>query len=104
MKVRISAVQSRSIFSEDEYLIADCEKSRLHCLRTHYYDDDVLSPSVEESQVYYCKPSQSHDRRPETYEYLTKKQPDALNYTYYLKGFDTFRNEDERVKNTPHGY
>jgi hypothetical protein len=78
--------------------LADLEPARLHALRSRYYDEEILSPPEGQEQVFYCRPGQSHDRRPEMYGELTQPQPDAFAYHYERRGLDTWRAEYERIK------
>jgi predicted amidohydrolase len=77
---------------------ADLDPARLDALRSRYYDEEMLSPPAAPEQVFFCRPGQSHDRRPELYGELTQPQPDAFAYHYERRGLDTWRAEYERIK------
>jgi 5-aminopentanamidase len=83
--------------------IAELDVSRLRELRSHYYDEEILSPPEREEQVFFCRPGQSHDRRPELYGELTRPQPDAFEYHYERRGLETWRREYERIKEARNG-
>jgi hypothetical protein len=78
--------------------LADLDLDRLREIRSHYYDEEILSPPQEGDQVYHCRPGQSHDRRPEMYGELTRPQPDAFAYHYERRGLDTWRAEYDKIK------
>ena len=78
--------------------LADLDLDRLREIRSHYYDEEILSPPQQDDQVYLCRPGQSHDRRPELYGELTRPQPDAFEYHYERRGLDTWRAEYEKIK------
>lgn len=79
---------------------ADLDVSRLEQLRSRYYDEEVLSPPGTEDDVMWCRPGQSHDRRPELYGDLVAPQPDAFEYHYERRGLDTWRAEYEKIRRT----
>jgi predicted amidohydrolase len=83
--------------------LADLDLDRLREIRSHYYDEEILSPPQGEDQVYLCRPGQSHDRRPELYGELTGPQPDAFAYHYERRGLDTWRAEYDKIKETTNG-
>lgn len=83
--------------------IADLDLARLDALRSHYYDEEILSPPDGDEQVFSCRPGQSHDRRPELYGELCQPQADAFAYHYERRGLDTWRAEYEKIKERPHG-
>ena len=78
--------------------IADLDLSRLEAMRSRYYDEELLSAPVAEGDVLWCRPGQSHDRRPELYGELTHPQPDAFEYHYERRGLDTWRREYEKIR------
>ena len=82
---------------------ADLDLGRLDALRSRYYDEEILSPPEREDQVFFCRPGQSHDRRPELYGELTQPQADAFEYHYERRGLDTWRREYERIKEERNG-
>jgi 5-aminopentanamidase len=82
---------------------ADLDLGRLEALRSRYYDEEILSPPEREDQVFFCRPGQSHDRRPELYGELTQPQADAFEYHYERRGLDTWRREYERIKEARNG-
>jgi predicted amidohydrolase len=82
---------------------ADLDLGRLDALRSRYYDEEILSPPEREDQVFFCRPGQSHDRRPELYGELTQPQADAFEYHYKRRGLDTWRREYERIKEERNG-
>lgn len=67
-------------------IFADVDMNRLEYLRTHFYDEEILSPYSSEEEVYKSRPGQNHDRRPEKYGDLVLPQKDAFDYTYMKKG------------------
>lgn len=79
-------------------LFADIELQRLAALRSHYYDEEILSPPGPKDVIFGCRPGQSHDRRPEMYGELTRMQPDAFEYHYERRGLGTWRAEYEKIK------
>ncbi len=81
---------------------AELDLERLRLLRTHFYDDEMLSPPHFDSAVLSCRPGQSHDRRPELYGELTEPQADAFEYHYERRGLDTWQREYEKIR-TPAG-
>ncbi len=86
---------------EDPGLVtADLDMDRLRCLRTHFYDEEMLSSPEGEESVYKSRPGQNHDRRPEKYEDLVRPQPDAFDYRYMAKG-TPWRREYEKIANQP---
>jgi len=82
---------------------ADLDPSRLDALRSRYYDEEILSPPDRPEDVFFSRPGQSHDRRPELYGELTRPQPDAFAYHYERRGLDTWRAEYDRIKEKPNG-
>ena len=82
---------------------ADLDPSRLDALRSRYYDEEILSPPDRPEDVFFSRPGQSHDRRPELYGELTRPQPDAFAYHYERRGLDTWRAEYDRIKEEPNG-
>src|SRR5258706_1984646 len=80
---------------------ADLDPARLDALRSRYYDEEILSPPGDPEQVFFCRPGQSHDRRPELYGELAQPQADAFAYHYDRRGLDTWRAEYERVNKGP---
>src|SRR5207249_1364515 len=78
--------------------VADLNLSRLEELRSHYTDEEILSPPASDEQVFFCRPGQSHDRRPELYGELCQPQEDAFAYHYERRGLETWRAEYERIK------
>lgn len=79
-------------------MVADLDLDRLDAIRSHYYDEEILSPPGPGDAVYGCRPGQSHDRRPELYGELTHPQPDAFEYHYERRGLGTWRTEYEKIK------
>jgi len=61
---------------------AELDLDRLRVLRSHFYDDEMLSPPGSDADVLWSRPGQSHDRRPELYGELTRPQADAFEYHY----------------------
>src|SRR6266481_8990281 len=84
-------------------ILADLDLARLQALRSHYYDEEILSPPERQEEVFFCRPGQSHDRRPELYGELTQPQGDAFAYHYERRGLDTWRAEYEKIKEGPNG-
>lgn len=77
---------------------ADLDLDRLRVLRSHFYDEEILSPPRSDADVLWCRPGQSHDRRPELYGELTEPQPDAFEYHYERAGLDTWPREYEKIR------
>ena len=82
---------------------ADLDPARLDALRSRYYDEEILSPPAASEQVFFCRPGQSHDRRPELYGELAQPQVDAFAYHYERRGLDTWRAEYEKIKEEANG-
>ena len=78
--------------------IADCDLERLAALRSRFYDEDMLSAPTGEADLFWSRPGQSHDRRPELYGELTAPQPDAFEYHYERRGLETWRQEYEKIR------
>ena len=53
---------------------AELDLDRLRVLRSHFYDDEMLSPPASDADVLWSRPGQSHDRRPELYGALVEDQ------------------------------
>lgn len=81
-------------------IIADVDMDRLEFLRTHFYDEEILSPPNDEKEVYNSRPGQNHDRRPEKYGDLVLPQKDAFDYTYMKKG-KPYRDEYNKIRHQP---
>jgi hypothetical protein len=79
---------------------AELDLDRLQVLRSHFYDDEMLSPPVSDAEVLWSRPGQSHDRRPELYGELTQPQADAFEYHYERRGLDTWPREYEKIRTT----
>ncbi len=77
---------------------ASLDLERLHFLRTHYYDDEILSPPPEGYEFLRTRPGQNHNRRPDLYGKLTELQKNAFDYHYYRRGLEAYKEEYERVK------
>jgi hypothetical protein len=77
---------------------ADLALDRLRVLRSHFYDDEMLSPPASDDDVLWSRPGQSHDRRPELYGELTQPQGDAFDYHYERRGLDTWPDEYEKIR------
>jgi hypothetical protein len=77
---------------------ADLDLDRLRVLRSHFYDDEMLSPPASDDDVLWSRPGQSHDRRPELYGELTQPQGDAFDYHYERRGLDTWPDEYEKIR------
>ncbi len=82
---------------------ADLDLDRLRVLRSHFYDDEMLSPPASDADVLWSRPGQSHDRRPELYGELTQPQPDAFEYHYERRGLDTWPREYEKIRTSRSG-
>ncbi|MFL5276754.1 MAG: carbon-nitrogen hydrolase family protein [Myxococcales bacterium] len=78
--------------------LADIDLDRLREIRSHFYDEEILSAPERDEQIYLCRPGQSHDRRPELYGELTRPQPDAFAYHYERRGLETWRDEYDKIK------
>jgi predicted amidohydrolase len=83
--------------------LADLDLGRLQEIRSHYYDEEILSPPERDDQIYLCRPGQCHDRRPELYGELVRPQPDAFAYHYERRGLETWRAEYEKIKEPANG-
>jgi len=81
-------------------IIADADLDRLEYLRTHFYDEVILSPFTNEEEVYKSRPGQNHDRRPEKYGDLVLPQKDAFDYTYMKKG-KSYKDEYSKILQQP---
>jgi predicted amidohydrolase len=77
---------------------ADLDLERLRVLRSHFYDDEMLSPPASDADVLWSRPGQSHDRRPELYGELIQPQADAFDYHYERRGLDTWPREYEKIR------
>lgn len=82
---------------------ADLDLDRLAVMRSHFYDDEMLSPPASDEDVLWCRPGQSHDRRPELYGELTAPQADAFEYHYERRGLDTWQREYDKIRESGHG-
>lgn len=78
--------------------VADLDLARLDALRSRYYDEEILSPPTSDDALYWCRPGQSHDRRPELYGELVQPQADAFDYHYERRGLDAWRGEYAKIK------
>jgi predicted amidohydrolase len=85
-------------------LIADLDMGRLDAIRSKYYDEEILSPPGPDEEIFFCRPGQSHDRRPELYAELVRPQPDAFTYHYERRGLETWRAEYDKIKEDPYVY
>ena len=79
-------------------LIAEFDLDRINEIRNRYLDEEVLSPPESEKDVFYSRPGQVYDRRPELYGLLTQPTEQAFDYKYYEKGLDSYKEEYERVR------
>lgn len=82
---------------------ADLDLDRLAVMRSHFYDEEMLSPPASDADVLWCRPGQSHDRRPELYGELVAPQADAFEYHYERRGLDTWKREYEKIKEPSRG-
>ena len=71
---------------------------RLAALRSRFYDEEILAPPASDGDLFWSRPGQSHDRRPELYGELTEPQADAFEYHYERRGLDTWRQEYEKIR------
>jgi len=78
--------------------IADCDLDRLGAFRSRFYDEEMLTPPASDADLFWSRPGQSHDRRPELYGELTAPQADAFEYHYERRGLDTWRQEYEKIR------
>src|SRR5438093_310181 len=78
--------------------VADLVLERLDRMRSRYYDEEMLTAPRDEADVFWCRPGQSHDRRPELYGELARPQPDAFEYHYERRGLDTWRQEYDKIR------
>ena len=79
-------------------LIAEFDLNRIDEIRNRYFDEEILSPPASEKDLFYCRPGQVYDRRPELYGILTQPMKEAFDYKYYEKGLESYKAEYERVK------
>jgi hypothetical protein len=82
--------------------IAELDMARLDAIRSRYYDEEILSAPDRDDEIFFCRPGQSHDRRPELYRELVRPQPDAFTYHYERRGLETWRAEYEKIKEDLH--
>ncbi|HBY95922.1 MAG TPA: hypothetical protein DEP84_18535 [Chloroflexi bacterium] len=88
---------------EPGIVYATLDLDRLDWLRSHYYNEELMSPPPDVPNFVICRarPGQSHDRRPELYARLVEPQPDAFDYHYARRGLETWAEEYERVREAP---
>ena len=79
-------------------LIVEMDLDRIDQLRNRYLDEEVYSPARSEADIFYIRPGQVYDRRPELYGILTQPMEESFDYKYYEKGLDKYKEEYERVK------
>lgn len=79
-------------------LVADFDLSRLDEIRNRYFDEEIVSMPQSEKDLFYNRPGQIYDRRPELYGLLAQKMEQTFDYKYYEKGLDSYKKEYQRVK------
>ena len=79
-------------------LIAEFDLDRINEIRNRYFDEDICSAPNSERDLFYNRPGQVYDRRPELYGPLTEMREESFDYHYYKRGLDSYKEEYERVK------
>ena len=79
-------------------LTAEFNLDRINEIRNRYFDEEILSAPKSEKDLFYNRPGQIYDRRPELYGILSQPMEQTFDYAYYEKGLDQYKNEYERVK------
>lgn len=78
--------------------MADFDLARLDEIRNRYFDEEIISTPKSEKDLFYNRPGQIYDRRPEMYGLLAEPLEQTFDYKYYEKDIDSYRQEYERVK------
>lgn len=79
-------------------LVADFDLKRLDEIRNRYFDEEIISLPMSEKDLFYNRPGQIYDRRPELYGLLALPMEQTYKYKYYEQGLETYQEEYERVK------
>ncbi|KUO63057.1 MAG: hypothetical protein APF84_11050 [Gracilibacter sp. BRH_c7a] len=79
-------------------LVADFDLARIDEIRNRYFDDEINSVPNSEKDLFYNRPGQVYDRRPELYGLLAQPIEQTFNYDYYKKDLESYKQEYERVK------
>jgi len=79
-------------------LVADFDLARLDEIRNRYFDEEIISLPNSEKDLFYNRPGQIYDRRPELYGLLSHAIEQTFDYNYYEKDIDSYKEEYERVK------
>ena len=80
-------------------LVAEFDLDRIPQIRNRYFDEEIMSPPNSEKDLFFNRPGQVYDRRPELYAPLTEVREESFDYYYYKNGLETYKREYERVKN-----
>ena len=67
-------------------------------IRNRYFDEEICSAPNTEADLFFNRPGQVYDRRPELYGPLTEPREEAFDYYYYRRGLNAYKEEYERVK------
>lgn len=87
--------------SEPGIIYAELDLDKLQFMRSHYMDNKILSTPPNDAEPLFWRPGQNHERRPELYGELVKEQVDAFDYKYYQRGFECWKEENEKIKKMP---
>ena len=79
-------------------LVAEFDLGRIDEIRNRYFDEEILSVPKSEKDLFYNRPGQVYERRPELYGKITEPTELAFDYKYYEKGLDSYKKEYDRVK------
>jgi predicted amidohydrolase len=79
-------------------LVADLDLNRLPAIRNRYFDEEVLSPPQSEKDLFFARPGQIYDRRPELYSKLVEPIEQCFDYRYFDNDLESYKKEYERVK------
>ena len=80
-------------------LVAEFDLDRIDEIRNRYFDEEVMSPPNSERDLFFNRPGQIYDRRPELYGLLAQPMKESFDYNYYKKDIESYKQEYERVKN-----
>ena len=79
-------------------LVAEFDLDRIWEIRNRYFDEEICSAPNSEKDLFFNRPGQIYDRRPELYGILVEKLDESFDYYYYKRGPDAYKEEFERVK------
>jgi predicted amidohydrolase len=79
-------------------LVAEFDLDRIKEIRNRYFDEEIVSPPRSEKDLFFNRPGQIYDRRPELYRLLAQPMNETFDYRYYENGLESYKNEYERVK------